>query len=63
MEKLTTTWTAARARRAQERRLRRELAAYTSPADRLELDSIIARADADDAAEIDRIVTSLRSAA
>jgi hypothetical protein len=63
MEKLTTTWTAARARRAQERRLRRELAAYTSPADRMELDAIIARADEADAAQIDRIVTDLRAAA
>jgi hypothetical protein len=53
---------ARRARRHELARLRAELSAYTSPADRQELDAIIARHDEGEVADIDRIVTRLRAA-
>lgn len=53
---------ARRARRDDARRLERELAAYSTPAEQAELDAIIARAPAQAAEELDRIVTRLRAA-
>lgn len=51
-----------RARRAEARRLERELAAYTTTADMAEIDAIIARAPEAEGAEIERIITRLRAA-
>lgn len=69
MQTLTTTWTAARTelrarrqRRAADLKLIRELATYTSPADRYELDAMISRSSEEDAERIDRIVSRLRAA-
>lgn len=69
MKTLTNAWTTARTelrargqRRAADQVLRRELAAYTSPADRYELDAIIARSPEEEAAHLERIVSRLRAA-
>lgn len=53
---------ARRVRRTQARRLERELAAYSTPAEQQELDAIIARAPKAAATDLDRIVTRLRAA-
>jgi hypothetical protein len=45
-----------RAMRAEQRRLERELAEYRSPAERHELDAILARHTAEEIAPIERIV-------
>ena len=45
-----------RATRAEQRRLERELAEYRSPAERHELDAILARHTAEEIAPIERIV-------
>lgn len=50
-------------RRAQQRRLLQELASYTSPSDRLELDTIIARAPRESAVQLEAIVSRSRAAA
>lgn len=62
-------WTALRtqlrtrqARRVAHRTLVRELATYTTPAERSELDAILARHDSAEAAEIRRIVSWQRAA-
>ena len=55
----TTVRTAARRRRAatvDRRRLARELATFTTPAERLELDLFIARHDPEETAEVDAIL-------
>ena len=57
-----TSLAARRARRAEARRLERELAAYTSTADMAELDAIIARAPEAEGAQLDLIVSRLRAA-
>lgn len=69
MQTITSSWTAARAelrarrqRRAAQQQLLRELASYTTPADRYELDAMIARAPEGDSAEIERLVSRLRAA-
>ena len=69
MQTITDTWTAVRtglharrARRAADQRLVRELAGYTSQADRYELDTLIARAPEADAERMERIVSRLRAA-
>ncbi len=53
---------ARRARRAEALRLEHDLAAYTTEAERAELDAIIARAPQDEAERLERIVTRLRAA-
>lgn len=53
---------ARRARRVESRRLEQELAAYTSPRDMAEIDAIIARAPASEAAYLERVVTRARAA-
>ena len=45
-----------RASRASHKAMARELASYTSPADQIELDAILDRADPDAAAEIRSII-------
>lgn len=69
METLGTTWTATRhalrvrrERRARQRRLERDLAGYTSTADRLELDAIVSRAPVEDAVLLQRIISRQRAA-
>lgn len=69
METLSTTWTttrnelrARRERREQQRRLERELASYTSTADRIELDAIVARAPVEDTVLLQRIISRQRAA-
>lgn len=70
MKTLTNVWTTARTelrargqRHAADQVLRRELAAYTSAADRYELDAIIARSpDEEEAERLERIVSRLRAA-
>lgn len=69
METLSTAWTATRnelrarrERREQQRRLERDLASYTSVNDRIELDAIISRAPAAEAAELERILSRQRAA-
>ena len=57
-----TDLAARRARRVETRRLETDLAAYTSPAERAELDAIIARAPEAESARLGRIVTRLRAA-
>lgn len=69
MQTLTTTWTTARTelaarrqRRAADKQLLRELSSYTSPAERYELDAMIARSSEQDAEQVNRIVSRLRAA-
>ncbi|WP_380168161.1 hypothetical protein [Jannaschia sp. R86511] len=69
MTNLTTIWTATRddlrsrrERRAEDRRLQRELAAYSSPSDRAELDAILARHPADAVAPLEDILNRQRAA-
>jgi hypothetical protein len=57
-----TSLAARRAERVEARRLRRELAAYTSTADMAELDAMISRAPEVHRAQIDAMVTRLRVA-
>lgn len=57
-----STLAARRARRAEDLRLERDLAAYTSANERAELDAIIARAPQAEAERLGRIVTRLRAA-
>ncbi|MTD15087.1 hypothetical protein GIS00_14180 [Nakamurella sp. YIM 132087] len=59
--RLQDSFRARRAVRSEQRRLERELGAYLSPSDRLELDAMIERATPEDAADIARIVERSRS--
>jgi hypothetical protein len=66
---LSPLWNAARddlrnrrASRASRETLERELASYTTPADKHELNAILDRADPDAAAEIRRIIHRSRVA-
>jgi hypothetical protein len=54
---LRTSLAQRRVARTQRRRLARELAAYRTPAERLELDLILGRHSAEETAEIDAILT------
>ncbi len=54
---LRTSLAQRRVARTQRRRLARELAAYRTPAERLELDQILGRHSAEETAEIDAILT------
>ena len=69
MTNLTTIWTSTRddlrtrrERRAEGRRLERELAAYSSPADRAELDAILSRHPAEVVAPLEDIINRNRAA-
>lgn len=69
MQTLSTLWSASRddlrarhALREDARRLERELAAYSSPADRAELDAILARHPDSDVAPIESILSRQRAA-
>lgn len=69
MTNLTNIWTATRDDlrvrrdlRAQSRRLERELAAYSSPADRAELDAILSRHPAAVVAPLEDIISRQRAA-
>ena len=53
---LRATLAERRVARAERQRLARELAAYSSPADRLELDLILGRHSAEEAAQVDAIL-------
>jgi len=66
---LLQTWAAARdglrarrARRAARKTLERELATYTTPTERRELDAILERYPADEVAEIRQIINRSRAA-
>ena len=54
---LRATLAERRAARVERQRVARELAAYTTAADRLELDLIIGRHSAEDAAQVDAILS------
>ena len=60
---LRATLAERRAAQSRRRRLARELAAYSSPADRLELDLILGRHSEEDAAEIQALLNSQAAAA
>lgn len=69
MTNLTTIWTATRddlrtrrERRAEGLRLQRDLATYSSPADRAELDAILSRHPAADVAPLEGIIARQRAA-
>src|SRR5690242_7376292 len=58
---LRTTLAERRAARAKRRRTARELASYRSPAERLELDRIVGRHSAEEASEINVILSRQRA--
>ena len=60
---LRTSLAERRAAHERRQRLARELAAYSSPADRLELDLILGRHSEEDAAEIQALLNSQAAAA
>ncbi|MGJ7441700.1 hypothetical protein [Aquipuribacter sp. MA13-6] len=69
MTNLTTMWTATRddlrarrVHRAETRQLQRELASYSSPSDRAELDAILSRHPADAVAPLEDLINRNRAA-
>lgn len=69
MTNLTNIWTSTRddlrtrrEQRVETRRLQRELAAYSSPSDRAELDAILSRHPADVVAPLEDIINRNRAA-
>jgi hypothetical protein len=59
MHTLKDTFAAHRAERAAHRQLERELAAFTSASDRLEIETIADRYSDDDAREVRQIMVAL----
>ena len=59
MNTLKDTFAAHRAERAAHRQLENELAAFTSPSDRLEIETIADRYSDDDAREVRQIMVAL----
>jgi hypothetical protein len=59
MHTLKDTFAARRADRAQHRRLEHELAAFTTAADRLEIETIADRYSDDDSREVRQIMMAL----
>ncbi len=59
MNTLKDTFAAHRAERAAHRQLEHELAAFTSPSDRLEIETIADRYSDDDAREVRQIMVAL----
>ena len=60
---LRSSFASRRAARQARKRLASELAAYSSPADRLELDLILGRHSAEETAEVDAVLNRLATAA
>ena len=59
MDTFKETFAAHRAQRAQHRLLEQELAAFTSPADRLEIEIIAARYSDEESREVRQIMLAL----